>query len=106
MNEVQIITNGYKKQFIDEILNGMEHFLDNSQLMELNKSLNHHTNNLTITEAPSNIDLDFKKTDQILIKDFLKHKKNHASAQLLQYPSINIMSLPICKFLQTSLILD
>lgn len=75
MNEVQIITNGYKKQFIDEILNGMEHFLDNSQLMELNKSLNHHTNNLTITEAPSNIDLDFKKTNQILIKDFLKHKK-------------------------------
>ena len=75
MDEVKNITSGYKRQFIDDILGGMEHILDNPQLMELNKSLNYHCNNLTITESPNNIDLDFRKTNAILIKQFLKHKK-------------------------------
>lgn len=75
MDEVKNITNGYKRQFIEDILNGMEHFLDNPQLMELNKSLNYHSNNITITESPNNVDLDFRKTNSMLIKQFLKHKK-------------------------------
>lgn len=75
MNEIQAITSGYKRQFIDDILGGMEHILDNPQLMELNKSLNYHCNNLTITESPNNIDLDYEKTNETLVKQFLKHKK-------------------------------
>ena len=47
MDSLNTITAPYKKQFIEDILNGMEHFLDNNQLSELNKSLYHNTNNLT-----------------------------------------------------------
>ena len=48
MEAYQAITSEYKRQFIDDILNGMETILDNSQLMELNKSLNQHSNKLII----------------------------------------------------------
>ena len=74
-NELQTITSTYKRQFIEDILNGMEHFLDNNQLSELNKSLNNNTNNLTFADNPENYDLNWEKTNEILIKEFLKAKK-------------------------------
>ena len=75
MNELQAVTNGYKKQFIEDILTGMKPVLNNTQLMELNKSLNHHTNNLIISNLPNNHDTDYEETNQRLIRDFLKVKK-------------------------------
>ena len=75
MNEVAKITSVYKKQFIEDIVNKMSPLCDNSQLMELNKCLNHHTHNLIISENPNNVDLNYKETNKILIKQFIKNKK-------------------------------
>jgi len=75
MNELSTITNKYKKQFIEDILEGMSLTLDNTQLMELNRSLNQHTSNLTISENPNSTDLNYEKTNENLIKDFIKSKK-------------------------------
>ena len=72
MNDLNMITSPYKKQFIDDIVNCVESFLDNNQLMELNKSLNKHTNGLTISENNENLDPDYEKTNEILIKEFIK----------------------------------
>ena len=41
------ITTPYKKQFIDDIINGMEGLIDNNQALELNKSLNKHKSVVT-----------------------------------------------------------
>lgn len=75
MNEIAKLTSGYKKQFIDEIIEGMTPLCDNTQLLELNKSLNYHTNNLIISENPNNVDLNYRETNDILIKQFIKNKK-------------------------------
>ena len=75
LNEVAKITSTYKKQFIDDILNKMTPLCDNTQLMELNKSLNYHTGNLIISENPNNIDGDYERTNQHLINQFIKTKK-------------------------------
>ena len=75
MNELSTITNKYKKQFIEDILEGMSLTLDNTQLMELNRSLNQHTSNLTISENPNSTDLNYEETNENLIKDFIKSKK-------------------------------
>ena len=75
MNELSTITSPYKKQFIEDIVEGMTPILNNTQLMELNKSLNTHTANLTISETPNNIDLDYENTNSLLINQFLKAKK-------------------------------
>lgn len=75
MNEYQAITGEYKKQFIEDILTGMEHLLDNKQLSELNKSLYYNTNNLTFADNPENHDLNYDKTNKLLIKEFVKAKK-------------------------------
>lgn len=75
MDELQAITGEYKKQFINDILTGMEHLLDNKQLSELNKSLYYNTNNLTFANNPNNHDLDYEKTNEIFIKEFTKAKK-------------------------------
>lgn len=69
------ITTPYKKQFIDDIINGMEGLIDNNQALELNKSLNKHTTNLIISELPNNIDLDYESTNNRLLKNFIKTKK-------------------------------
>lgn len=73
--EYQAITGEYKKQFIDDVLNGMQGFLDNKQLTELNKSLYRNTTNLDFADNPKNRDLNYQKTNKILIKEFLKTKK-------------------------------
>ena len=75
MDSLQTITSTYKRQFIEDIITGMEPFLDNPQLMELNKSLNYHTSNLIISEKPDNIDKDYNTTNTLLIKEFIKNKK-------------------------------
>lgn len=75
MNEVAKITNAYKKEFIDGILDKMTPLCDNNQLIELNKSLNYHTGNLIISENPDNVDLNYKKTNKLLISQFIKNKK-------------------------------
>jgi len=86
MNELSAITGEYKKQFIEDILTGMETVLDNSQMMSLNRSLNHHTANLTISENPNNIDLNYEKTNRILINQFIKNKKlKGLSANSIKY---------------------
>ena len=75
MDTLNAITGEYKKQFIEDIIEGMTPFSDNTQLLELNKSLNYHTNNLIISENPNNIDLNYQETNKILIKQFIKNKK-------------------------------
>lgn len=75
MDGITAITNGYKKQLIDDILHGMTPVLNNTQLMELNKSLNTHTNNLIISNLPDNYDINYEETNQRLIKNFIKAKK-------------------------------
>lgn len=75
MNGLEVVTNSYKKQFIEDIIEGVSDICDNSQLMELNKSLNYHTANLIISENPNNVDLNFRKTNSLLIKDFIRSKK-------------------------------
>ena len=75
MNELQTVTSGYRKQFIDDILQGMEHLLDNKQLYELNKSLYYNTNHLDFADNPQNYDINYEKTNEILVKEFIKSKK-------------------------------
>ena len=76
----------YKKQFIEDILNGMSLTLDNSQLLELNRSLNQHTVNLTISENPDSADLNYEETNENLIKDFINSKKiKGLSSKSLKY---------------------
>ena len=75
MDGFQAITGEYKKAFIEDILTGMEHLLDNKQLSELNKSLYYNTNNLDFADNPQNHDINYEKTNEILIKEFLKAKK-------------------------------
>jgi site-specific recombinase XerD len=94
MNELEIITGGYKKQFIEEILQGMSGLIDNSQLMELNKSLNKHTANLTISELPNNIDLNYEETNTNLINNFIKTKKLKG----LSFRSINYYEQELNRF--------
>lgn len=75
MDEVAKLTSVYKAEFINDIINKMTPLCDNSQLLELNKSLNYHTNKLIISENPDNVDLNYEKTNQLLIKQFIKNKK-------------------------------
>ena len=75
MNEIDTITAEHKRQFIDDIMNKMSGILDNTQLMELNRNLNHYTNDLIISDNPNNVDLNYKKTNKTLIKQFIKQKK-------------------------------
>ena len=72
---LDLITSEYKRQFIEVILGKMETSLDNKQLTELNRCLNKHTSNLTISNKPDNVDLDYDTTNKQLIKDFIKTKK-------------------------------
>ena len=62
MDEVAKLTSVYKAEFINDIINKMTPLCDNSQLLELNKSLNYHTNKLIISENPDNVDLNYEKT--------------------------------------------
>lgn len=75
MNDVVKLTSGYKKQFIEDIIEGMTPLCDNTQLLELSRSLNYHTNDLIISENPNNVDLNYQETNKILIKQFIKNKK-------------------------------
>lgn len=93
MNELETLTSGYKKQFIDDILSGMEHYCDNTQLMELNRSLNQHTNHLTITENINNIDLNYEETNKRLIKQFIQVKKlNGLSQNSIKYYNSTLLN--------------
>ena len=74
MNTLSTITSPYKRQFIKDILDNMK-MLDNTQLRELNKSLNKHSQKLIISENPNNIDFDYEETNIRLIKSFIKTKK-------------------------------
>ena len=80
-NELQTITSTYKRQFIEDIMTGMENILDNSQLTELNKILNKNTVNLIISNKPENIDLNYEETNTDLIKRFIKAKKLKGSSK-------------------------
>ena len=94
MDALNAITGGYKKQFIEDIIEGMTPFSDNTQLLELNKSLNHHTNNLIISENPNNVDLNYQETNKILIKQFIKNKKLRGlSKKSLQYYESQLIKL-------------
>lgn len=93
-NNVAEITNIHKKQFIDDVLEGMSPMLDNTQLMELNRSLNLHTADLTISENPDNVDLNYEETNETLIKDFIKAKKlKGLSRNSLHYYETQLMRL-------------
>ena len=94
MDTLNAITGGYKKQFIEDIIEGMTPSCDNTQLLELNKSLNTHTNDLIISENPNNIDLNYQKTNKILIKQFIKNKKlKGLSKKSLQYYESQLIKL-------------
>ena len=94
MDTLNAITGEYKKQFIEDIIEGMTPFSDNTQLLELNKSLNYHTNNLIISENPNNIDLNYQETNKILIKQFIKNKKLRGlSKNSLQYYESQLIKL-------------
>lgn len=88
------ITIPYKKQFIDDIIEGMSLTLNNSQLMELNRSLNAHTANLTIIENPESTDLNYEETNKNLIKYFIKSKKlKGLSSKSLKYYESQLQKL-------------
>ena len=94
MDTLNAITREYKKQFIEDIIEGMTPFSNNTQLLELNKSLNYHTNNLIISENPNNIDLNYQETNKILIKQFIKNKKLRGlSKKSLQYYESQLIKL-------------
>lgn len=94
MDTLNAITGEYKKQFIEDIIEGMTPFSDNTQLLELSRSLNYHTNNLIISENPNNIDLNYQETNKILIKQFIKNKKLRGlSKKSLQYYESQLIKL-------------
>ena len=69
------ISGEYKKQFIEDIINGMSLTLDNNQLSELNKALYKHTNQLSFGINPTTQDVDWEKTNKLLMQEFEKSKK-------------------------------
>ena len=94
MDTLNAITGGYKKQFIEDIIEGMTPFIDNTQLLELSRSLNYHTNDLIISENPNNVDLNYQETNKILIKQFIKNKKLRGlSKKSLQYYESQLIKL-------------
>ena len=94
MDTLNAITGEYKKQFIEDIIEGMTPFSDNTQLLELSRSLNNHTADLIISENPNNIDLNYQKTNKILIKQFIKNKKLRGlSKKSLQYYESQLIKL-------------
>lgn len=74
VNEYESVFAEYKKRFIDDVLDSMSGLLDNRQLIELNKSLNKHTDDLNIKDKPE-IDLNYEVTNEELINDFISEKK-------------------------------
>ena len=50
MDTLNAITGEYKKQFIEDIIEGMTPFSDNNQLLELNKKLNYVKRQIGITK--------------------------------------------------------
>lgn len=74
MDEYETVFAEYKKRFIDDVLNSMNGLLNNSQLSELNKSLNKHTDELNIKDKPV-IDLEYDVTNEELITNFIKEKE-------------------------------
>ena len=70
VNEYESVFAEYKKRFIDDVLDSMSGLLDNRQLIELNKSLNKHTDDLNIKDKPE-IDLNYEVTNEELINDFI-----------------------------------
>lgn len=73
MNKDEIVFAEYKRHFINDVLDSMSGFLNNAQMTALNKSLNHHTDNLNIKDNPKT-DMECDATNEELIKNFTAEK--------------------------------
>ncbi len=63
-----------KRDLTNEILESMENYLDNSQLMELNRSINEHLGMVQVYHH-NNTCTDFDERNKALVEEFLRNKK-------------------------------
>lgn len=92
-----------KVNLTNQILDAMENHLSNTQLNELNKSINKHISNIQVYPHTYNVD-DFDKRNKELQKEFLKIKKLEGLSQ----NTIDYYEYTLTKFIEYAhkLVLD
>ena len=82
---LDVLQSEIKRDLTNEILNEMENYLDNSQLLELNRSINNHINRVNVYKH-NKIVTDYDERNRSLVEDFLKDKAlNGLSENSLNY---------------------
>lgn len=74
MFNLEVLQAEAKRDLTNNILEEMDNYLDNSQLMELNRSVNKHLDNLSVYHH-NNVVADYDERNRILVEDFVKTKR-------------------------------
>lgn len=74
MFSLDVLQAEAKRDLTNEILESMENYLDNSQLMELNRSINQHLNQVQVYHH-NNTATDFEERNKALVEEFIRNKK-------------------------------
>ena len=74
MFSLDVLQAEAKRDLTNQILESMENYLDNSQLLELNHSLNNNLNQVQVYHH-NNTNNDFEQRNKSLVNEFLKNKK-------------------------------
>lgn len=98
MVRVETLQAEAKRDLTNEILEAMENYLSNSQLMELNRSLNSNLDNLQIYKH-NIVDSDYESRNNDLMKSFLANKKLKG----LSKKSLTYYESELRKFLEYSI---
>lgn len=103
MVSLEFIQNEAKRDLTNSILDEMSNYLDNSQLMELNRFINNRLNDLNVYKH-NNIVTDYEERNKSFFEEFIKDKQlNGLSENTIEY-----YTLELSKFLDYSsmLVLD
>lgn len=85
MSQLEIIQAEAKRDLTNEIMEAMSEYLNNSQLMELNRSLNSNLDNLQVYKH-NIIDTDYESRNREFLKEFMNNKKlKGLSSNTLEY---------------------
>lgn len=103
MFSLEVLQAEAKRDLTNQILESMENYLNNSQLMELNRSLNDHLGTVQVYHH-NNTCADFEERNQALVDEFIRAKKLKG----LSEKTIYYYTTSLNKFLEYSnkLVLD
>jgi site-specific recombinase XerD len=74
MFNLDVLQAEAKRDLTNAILEEMDNYLENSQLLELNKSINNHLNKVQVYHH-NNVCTDYDDRNNVLINDFIKVKR-------------------------------